>query len=83
MPGSSRILIHLYFSFILLTTFQVSSRRLVSWKRKLEVSEQPSDLPNVMDYYWQSHDLNLSGSDMCFSSNPCDKMIMMVKLSPG
>ena len=83
VPGSSHTLIHFYFSFILLTTFQVSSGRPVSRKKKLEVSEQPGDLPKVTDYNWQSHDLNLGGSDMCFSSNPHDKMIMMVKLSPG
>lgn len=83
VPGSSHTLIHLYFSFILLTTFQVSSRRPDSRKRKLEVSEQPGDLPKVTDYNWQSQDLKLGGSDMCVSSNPRDKMIMMGKLSPG
>ena len=41
VPDSSYTLIHFYFSFILLTIFQVSSRRPVSRKRKLEVSEQP------------------------------------------
>lgn len=71
-------------SFIIfLTTFQVSSRRPVSQKRKLEESEQSGDLPKVTYCNWQSCDVNPGASKMCISSNPGDKMIMIVKLSLG